>query len=437
MDSSSVEDSPRYFKITKSEPVLVHVEIKSPFPEYYYLSNLDQNITSIMQTVFCFKPDGDKKSTEGVGLVIREALAKVLVYFYPLAGNLTLGSDEKLVVKCTNRGVPFVEAVVDYDIDVLGNVTCLDSAMLSKLVHTDSAARDMFEIPLMTAQVTRFKCGGFVMGMTMNHCMADGISAMEFVNSWSEIARGLSPSIVPAIDRSVLKARQPPRITRVHNEFLEIKDISNISAKYQESEMVYKAFSFDQEKLMRLKKLIMEDGTIKNCSTFVALTALLWRARTKALKMKPDQQLKLLFAVDGRSRLVNPPLPKGYFGNGIVLACSVSNAGDLVNKPLSYAVHLVQNAIKMVDDEFIRSAIDYLEVKKEKPSLSGTFLITTWTRLAFNTTDFGWGEPTQSGCVTLPEKEVALFLAGGGNGTTVLTGLPVNAMKSFQELMQI
>ncbi|KAK1396144.1 FACT [Heracleum sosnowskyi] len=174
----------------------------------------------------------------------------------------------------------------------------------------------------------------------------------------------------------------------------------------------------------------MEDGTIKNCTTFVALTALVWRARTKSLRMKPDQQIKLLFAADGRSKLINPPFPKGYFGNGIVLACSVTTAGDLVNKPLSYAVQLVQNAIKMVNEEFIRSAIEYREVDKEKPSLSGTFMITAWTRLAFNKTDFGWGEPTQSGCVTLPEKEVALFLAGSGNGTTALLGLPVNAMKS-------
>lgn len=120
-----------------------------------------------------------------------------------------------------------------------------------------------------------------------------------------------------------------------------------------------------------------------------------------------------------------------------MLACSVTTAGDLVNKPLSYAVQLVQNAIKMVDEEFIRSAIDHLEVNKEKPSLSSTFFITAWTRLAFNKTNFGWGEPAQSGCVTLPEKEVASIVAGSGKGTTVLLGLPVNAMKSFQELMQI
>ncbi|KAK1396145.1 hypothetical protein POM88_006008 [Heracleum sosnowskyi] len=95
--------------------------------------------------------------------------------------NLTLCSDGKLIVQCTNRGVPFVEAVAGCNIGILGNITFQDPAMLSKLVHTDSAAKNIFEIPLLTVQVTRFKCGGFVMGMTINHCMVDGISAMEFV----------------------------------------------------------------------------------------------------------------------------------------------------------------------------------------------------------------------------------------------------------------
>ena len=60
--------------------------------------------------------------------------------------------------------------------------------------------------------------------------------------------------------------------------------------------------------------------------------------------MLPKQETKLLFAVDGRPKFV-PPLPKRYFGNGIVLTNSVCQAGELVEKPLSFAVGLVQDAI--------------------------------------------------------------------------------------------
>lgn len=275
------------------------------------------------------------------------------------------------------------------------------------------------------------------MGMALNHCMADGISAMQFVNSWSETARGTSPSTLPYLDRSPLSSRKPPIISYPHDKLLETDCISTQSSQ---GEIVYKLFEFDQKKLARLKKTTMEDGSINNCTTFVALTALIWRAKCKAYNTKQDQQAKLILVVDGRSKLKNPPLPKNYFGNVIVLTSCVCNAGDLMQKPLSYAVQLVQDTINTVDDEFIRSKIDYLEVTREKFPGSTTLLVCSWTRLAFKAMDFGWGEPTQSGCITLPEKEAAILFPGAGksrNGTTVLLGLPVSAMKSFQELIQV
>ena len=271
--------------------------------------------------------------------------------------------------------------------------------------------------------------------MTINHCMTDGISAMEFVNSWAETARGMSLTVPPFVDRSILRSRQSPTISYDHKEFMEIQDKSNMERLYKEEKIVYNSFYFDQEKIGRLKKLAMEDGEIKSCTSFTVLTALVWRARSKALKMKPHQETKLLFAVDGRSKL-SPPLPKGYFGNGIVLTCCLCKVGELVQKPFSHVVGLVQDAIKMVDEDFIRSTIDYFEVTRARPSLTATLLITSWTRLSFNSTNFGWGDPSQSGCVTLPEKEVVLFLSKGREkGTTLLLGLPLTAMKTFQELI--
>ncbi|XP_059661244.1 omega-hydroxypalmitate O-feruloyl transferase-like [Cornus florida] len=422
--------------IKKSEPILVRPKTKTN-DGFYFLSNLDQNIAVIIQTVYCFKPDVNK-SSEAVGEVIKRALAKVLVHFYPLAGSLTLSANGKLIVKCTNQGVPFVEAVANSDMEVLGDVTIPDPAMLGQLVHTVPGAKNVLEMPLLTVQVTRFKCGGFVLGMTINHCMTDGISAMEFVNSWAETARGISLTIPPFLDRSIQGSRQPPKIKYTHDEFLEITDASNMTSLYQEEQLMYKSFEFDPVKLAMLKKTAMENGLIKSCTSFTVLAALVWRARSRALNMEPNQQTKLLFAVDGRSKF-NPPLPKGYFGNGIVLTCCLCTAKELIEKPLSFAVELVQNAIKVVTDDFIRSTIDYFELTRARPSLTATLLVTSWTRLSFDTTDFGWGEPAQSGCVTLPEKEVALLLSNGKEkkGTTLLLGLPVTAMKTFQEMMQI
>lgn len=134
--------------------------------------------------------------------------------------------------------------------------------------------------------------------------MVDGIAAMEFVNSWGEVARGLPLSVPPFLDRSILKARDPPQIQYQHLEFAEIEDKSSTNGLYEEG-MIHGSFCFDPEMLNQLKMKAMQDGVLESCTAFEALSAFVWIARTKALKMLPQQKTKLLFAVDGRHKF-NP-----------------------------------------------------------------------------------------------------------------------------------
>ncbi|KAK9669878.1 hypothetical protein RND81_13G160700 [Saponaria officinalis] len=399
----------------------------------YLLSNLDQNIAVIVRTIYCFK--SENMSNDMAADVLKEALAKVLVHYYPLAGRLTISPQGKLIVECNGEGAVFVEAEADCNMDDIGDSTKPDPVTLGKLVYDIPSAKNILEIPPLVAQVTKFKCGGFALGLGMNHCMFDGIGAMEFVNSWGETARNLPLTTPPYLDRTILNSRDPPRIEFNHQEFDEIDDISGTKELYNEK-MEYRSFCFDPTLLEKLKLKVMSDATLEKCTSFEALSGFVWRARTKALKMKPDQQTKLLFAVDGRPKF-SPPLPKGYFGNGIVLTNAVCPAGELIENPLSSSVKLVQQSVKMVTDDYMRSAIDYFETTRARPSLSSTLLITTWSRLGFHTTDFGWGEPVVSGPVALPEKEVILFLSHGKErrSVNVLLGMPVSAMKTFEDLM--
>ncbi|KAL9372882.1 hypothetical protein Peur_035126 [Populus x canadensis] len=94
-----------------------------------------------------------------------------------------------------------------------------------KLVYEIPGAQVILEIPLVVAQVTKFKCGGFVLGPCTNHCMYDGIGAMEFVNSWGATARGLPLDVPPFLDRSILKAQNPPKIEFIYHEFAGIEDV--------------------------------------------------------------------------------------------------------------------------------------------------------------------------------------------------------------------
>ncbi|KAF8648630.1 hypothetical protein HU200_064675 [Digitaria exilis] len=406
----------------------------------YYLSNLDQNIAVIVQTVYCFRVADNSSSS--VSDVLRESLAKVLVHYYPLAGRLTISGEGKLAVDCTGEGAVFVEAEADCAMADIGDVTEPDPSVLGKLVYSVPGAKNILEMPLLAAQVTKFTCGGFVLGLAINHCMFDGVGAMQFVNSWGETARGLPLSLPPALDRAVLRARDPPRLEFPHHEFAPVTD--DIQDDDGEP-LLYRSFRFTPASISRLKAMAAqpmeeeeEGGRRRACTTFEALAGFVWSARTRALGMGPSRRSKLLFAVDGRPRFA-PPLPAGYFGNAIVLTSASCGAGELAAMPV--AVRLVRGAVEAVTDKYMRSAVDYFEATRARPSLASTLVITAWSRLPFRAADFGWGPPAAYGPAALPEKEVALFLScgereGAGGGVRVLLGLPPAAMAEFQRLVE-
>jgi omega-hydroxypalmitate O-feruloyl transferase len=285
--------------------------------------------------------------------------------------------------------------------------------------------------------VTKFKCGGFVLGLAINHCMFDGVGAMQFVNSWGETARGLPLSLPPALDRAVLRARDPPQVDFPHHEFAQITDNDDDGEDEEDSDspLLHRSFRFTPASIARLKAAVALEG--RACTTFEALAGFVWSARTRALGMRPSRRSKLLFAVDGRPRF-SPPLPAGYFGNAIVLTSAACPAGELASS-LPRAVRLVRAAAGAVTDAYMRSAVDYFEATRARPSLASTLLITAWSRLPFRAADFGWGPPAACGPAALPEKEVALFLScgeEGGGGVRVLLGLPPAAMAEFQRLVE-
>uniref|UniRef100_A0A0E0JSZ8 Uncharacterized protein n=1 Tax=Oryza punctata TaxID=4537 RepID=A0A0E0JSZ8_ORYPU len=134
--------------VKRGEPTLV-----APASEtktgLYYLSNLDQNIAVIVQTVYCFAAaDGGAAA----GDALRESLSRVLVHYYPLAGRLTLTDDGKLIVDCTGEGAVFVDAVADVAMADVGDITRPDPGVLGELVYSVPGAKNVLEMPLLAAQ---------------------------------------------------------------------------------------------------------------------------------------------------------------------------------------------------------------------------------------------------------------------------------------------
>ncbi|CAI0457826.1 unnamed protein product [Linum tenue] len=421
------QNTEKVFQVKKGNPTLVPPAVDTNQGSVYFLSNVDDDLT-IIRTLYCFKSGGQE-----AGEVIKNALSKALVHYYPLAGRLILSPEGGFAVNCTGEGVVFIEAEADCGLDDV-DFSKPDKATRGKLAAFDApdGMGNKFEIPLM-AQVTKFKCGGFALGLAFSHFVADGISAVEFINSWGETARGLPLSLPPFLDRTLLRARTPLRVEHHHSEYDTLPNIS--SDLITGEEVVYRYIRFDQDMICKIKQEII---TNNKCSSYEAIAAFVWKARAKALMMSGDQLMRVLVVVNVRDKF-EPRLPKGYFGNAIKYTAATCQARDLVDQPLSYVVGLVQEAIRRVNDEHLRSTIDYNEIRRAIRPLGFTYISSTWSGLAFGSTNFGWGEAISTGPVELPVDEGILFLPRQEKGKMCMyafMGLPVSAMGNFEELVR-
>ncbi|XP_031392333.1 omega-hydroxypalmitate O-feruloyl transferase-like [Punica granatum] len=226
-----------------------------------------------MQTIYACRT-----SSETTVDVLKQSLAKALVHFYPLAGAIGLDSEGRFVVNCSKKSVAFVEAITNCTIDMIGDLRVPDPDTSRKLVYMDPNIKSFLDLPLLTVQVTKFRCGGFTLGLSISHTMADGISGMTFVNSWAEITRGGSPA-APFHGRSYLQARVPPIHKGPYDDFVQMADTSDMESLYEKERNINRMFTFSPEKIAAIKKAALADGRLRGCSTFSAVAALVWRAR--------------------------------------------------------------------------------------------------------------------------------------------------------------
>ncbi len=68
--------------------------------------------------------------------MIGEALSKVLVYYYPLAGKLKRNSDGNLQINCTTDGVPFLVANANCKLSSLHYLGGVDVEVAKQFVLT-------------------------------------------------------------------------------------------------------------------------------------------------------------------------------------------------------------------------------------------------------------------------------------------------------------
>ncbi|KAJ0030097.1 hypothetical protein Pint_14408 [Pistacia integerrima] len=273
------------------------------------MSNLDllnAHFGQVPLVYFYRRPAVSERSDFFDTSLLKEALSKALVAFYPLAGRLKRDENGRLQIECNAEGVLFMEAETSCVIDdEFGDDNFTPSLKMRQLVPSlDYSSKNISSSPLLVSQVTYFKCGGVCLGVGWHHILGDGTSGLNFIKSWAEITSGFSITNPPFIDRTILKSRTPPYPTFDHIEYHPPPELQSGALP---TSMTRVELSLDRINFLKTK--FKEDYGV-TYSTYEILAAHVWRCVCKARGLPNDQATKLYIPTNGRLRF-NPPLPLG------------------------------------------------------------------------------------------------------------------------------
>uniref|UniRef100_J3LVX1 Uncharacterized protein n=1 Tax=Oryza brachyantha TaxID=4533 RepID=J3LVX1_ORYBR len=338
-------------------------------------------------------------------MAIKTALSQALAYYYPLAGRATTGAGNggQLGISCTGEGVAFVAATASC---ALGDVKLFDPpfAALLKDLAVEYPEEGCGEAdPLLLMQVTEFACGGFVVGMTWNHGVADGKGIAQFLQAVGELARGLPrPSVLPVSCGDDSLPELPPMVAAMEKSMVRLED----------KQFAYLDITIPASVIRRVKAEFAGDGGYSGepCSVFEAVAAVLWRSRTRAVFSNPDAPAPLVFAANVHKH--------------------VGASGEVANGDVKDAVKLIRRAKEQIPDQSkgaggvaTNAAAAGME-EKQLAALSGynAFFVASWRNIGFEAVDFGGGRPARVMCHVGPTAvpSCVACLPRDGDGASVL-----------------
>lgn len=288
--------------------------------------------------------------------------------------------------------MPVIRASMDCSLESLNYLDDPDDTLAEQLVPNPGPVEAM-DHP-MSLQITLFKCGGYVLGSAVHNMLCDGVGASEFFNGVAELARGaVQMTVEPVWDRAtVLSPRKPPRVEFPFEKFLSLD--TEFSPYLQNvGPTVRVCFRVLESWLDRFKEYLFQRSGLR-FTTFEALGAFIWRARVKASNISKDSKVKFAYLMNIR-KLVTPPLPRGYWGNGCMQMYVQLTAGELIHQPIWETATLIKNSKYNATDEYVRSYIDFQSENYEKGITAGREVsgFTDWRHLGHSKVDFGSGGP--------------------------------------------
>ena len=227
-------------------------------------------------------------------------------------------------------------------------------------------------------QVTKFSCGGVIIGSTFDHRIADAFSINMFLISWAQLTKKESIEILtPSFDRSMLYARQPPyycsSIDRMYTPLFPTH-LEKTNNQDPSPSLVSRIYYLKAKDVHALQS--SANGYGKQYSKLEAFSAYLWKLLILSNDINNDMNCSIGVVIDGRTRLKNMGMPFNYFGNVLLLPFAKARAEDIKKQPLSWSAGQIHDVIQSAaNEEHFQSLIDWVEMIQQDSLWLGFYLL--------------------------------------------------------------
>lgn len=350
------------------------------------------------------------------GATLRDSLAKTLRSFPVLAGRIVENEKGREGVLCSDAGARFIEAAADHPMPAFGPAYSA-KAGLRKYVETSyplpvPVLEKMRSRPPLIVKLTQLKGGGSALGVAIDHTLADGWSAANFLRSWSQVHRG-EPLPTFSHDRGrldELATEAAPGSAQRSDYFCVVSRWQKLSffvrliggAKQLETYTV----RLPAGEVERLKSAVKAElgPSGRWASTSDAVNAYVWK-RLAELRNRPADCIETFGLLsDVRTRLA-PELATNYFGNAVTNTRPSLPAGDVRSQSLGELARRIRagrdentRAKLCAELAFLRACREAGQASRVMPWLmrecfDRSILLNDYSKLPFYEVDFGAGTP--------------------------------------------
>jgi shikimate O-hydroxycinnamoyltransferase len=276
--------------------------------------------------------------------------------------------------------------------------------------------------PLARFRLTQLRGGGSVLGLSLSHGLADGVSYYQFIHIWSLIHEGLpwTPP-VPGHDLLVCNPdrqhelfgsqdRLPPACSGFRCLTLPEFLVLGSNFLLQQRNIVTKTIPFTRRQLNAIKRSVV--GSPGRLSMNDALCAHLWQtlARTGGV-IRPGRQYKMLTiaSLRGRGAL---GVPQHFFGNAVTNMLTQLPGEEIIEADIAHLASQCRRALEALDDRDVLRQMLWLRHQEQHGRLprvmadvdlfGGDCVISSMFRLPVDEAVFDGQRPSRKAYTVVP-----------------------------------